>query len=421
MNDIHDLLKAKTALLHEQLEGLPFFEALHAHKLPEVSIVSFLRCLAIIHAVLERRLSGISQPQVVRLRDSVLPKLPLLVADLEALDAASLPSIAPAISVALDYADEILGESDPLNLIGPLYVLEGSQNGGVVLRREYARCLNVPDGKLSYLGCYGGTTAASWNAFLGVLGAISLDGGQQDQIAASAVACFEWLERICAAVYPYSAQDLKYHTAAINFEAGDHAIPQNPVEIDLALRAAKAAWEMFPYLEQRYGARGKRFTNSDSCWLVTLTRARGQDEATQALDWLRAVLAPRGIPTVILEAHLRAIQQAVALEFPEETGMRAQFDPFLSKREAERRSHFGAAYQSPLIGAFNRRFQACSGLKVASAAELIVSAWMDERSGVAGSLPALHNWFTDTGRFSKDWIVTVNDLLAEFDQEHAIS
>ena len=65
----------------------------------------------------------------------------------------------------------------------------------------------------------------------------------------------------------------KYHIAAINFEAGDHAMPQNPLEIDLALRAAKVAWERYPYLEHRYGERGRRFTDSDSCWLVTLTRA----------------------------------------------------------------------------------------------------------------------------------------------------
>ena len=36
----------------------------------------------------------------------------------------------------------------------------------------------------------------------------------------------------------------KYHVAAINFEAGDHAMPQNPLEIDLALRAAKVAWDI---------------------------------------------------------------------------------------------------------------------------------------------------------------------------------
>ena len=48
----------------------------------------------------------------------------------------------------------------------------------------------------------------------------------------------------------------KYHIATINFEAGDHAMPQNPLEIGLALRAAKVAWEKYPYLEHRYGERG---------------------------------------------------------------------------------------------------------------------------------------------------------------------
>ena len=418
MSGIYDLLKTKTALLHEQWERLPFFEALQTHKLPKVSIVSFLKCLAIIHAVLERRLSRISQHQVSRLHDSILPRLPLLTADLEVLDAASLPDVSPAIRSALDYADEILGETDLLNLIGPLYVLGDSQSGAIILKHEYARCLNVPDEQFSYLGCYGSAAAARWETFLGVLSALSFDDGERDRIAASAVRCFECLEGICATVYPYSSQDLKYHAAAVNFEAGDHAIPQNPVEIDLALRAAKAAWEKFPYLEQRYGARGKRFTNSDSCWLVTLTRTLSQDVATKALDWLRTVLTTRGIPTVVLEAHLRTIQQAITLEFPEQIKMRAQFDLFLSNREAERRLHFGAEGPSPLIDVFNRRFRACSGLKVESAADLIVSAWMDERSGVAGSLSALHDWFTDVGRFSRDWIADVNELLAELDRIH---
>ena len=416
MSDIHDLLEVKTAPLREQLERLPFFEALQTHTLPKISIVSFLRCLAIIHAVLDRKLSRISQPQVSRLHDSTLPKLPLLTADLEVLDAASLPGITPAIRSALDHADEILRETDPLNLIGPLYVLEGSPNGASALKREYAHCLNVADEQLSYLGCYGSAPAARGSTFLRVLSALSFDGGQRERIAASAVRCFECLEGICAAAYPYSSKDLKYHAAAMNFEAGDHVIPQNPLEIDLALRAAKAAWETFPYLEQRYGARGRRFTNSDSCWLVTLTRAPGQDAAAKALDWLRTVLATRGIPTVVLEAHLRTIQQAIALEFPEQIKMRTQFDLFLSNREAERRVYFGAEGRSPLIDAFNRRFRACGGLRVESAADLIASAWMDERSGVTGSLSALHNWITDVGRFSNDWVANVNQLFTELDR-----
>ena len=85
-------------------------------------------------------------------------------------------------------------------------------------------------------------------------------------------------------------------------------------------------------------------------------------------------------------------------------------------REAERRVCFGAEGQSPLIDVFNRRFRACS--TVESAAELIASAWMDERSGITGSLSALHDWFTDVRRFSGDWIANVNELLVELDRIH---
>ena len=36
-------------------------------------------------------------------------------------------SVASAIRSAVDYSDEILRETDPLTLIGPLYVLEGAR------------------------------------------------------------------------------------------------------------------------------------------------------------------------------------------------------------------------------------------------------------------------------------------------------
>jgi hypothetical protein len=57
-------------------------------------------------------------------------------------------------------------------------------------------------------------------------------------------------------------------------------------------------------------------------------------------------------------------------------------------------------------------------MKVESAAELIASAWMDERYGIAGSLSALRDWFTDVRRFSRHWIANVNELLVELDRIH---
>ncbi len=206
----------------------------------------------------------------------------------------------------------------------------------------------------------------------------------------------------------------KRHIAEINFEAGDHAMPQDPREIELALSAARTAWDKYPYLKLRYGERGRRFTDSDSCWLVTLARAPNEAAASKALAWLRTVLASRGLPTVILEVHL----QAIAVRFTEQFGEQAKFEQFLLDLEAERRALFGAAGRSHLIDAFDQCLRSCSGLVVASAAELITSAWVDERASIPGAVAALCNWLTDAERFSPDWITGVQALLAELDQMH---
>jgi hypothetical protein len=208
----------------------------------------------------------------------------------------------------------------------------------------------------------------------------------------------------------------KHHVAEINFEAGDHAMPQNPLEIDLALRAATVVCEKYPYLEHRYGKRGRRFSNSDSCWLVTLARAPAEVVATKSLEWLRTVLASRGIPTVILECHLQVIRQAICAEFPKQPKMQTQFDPFLSDRRTERRKFLGAESGSHLIDLFGERLRACAGFKVEPAAELIASAWVDEHSGIFGSVSALRGWFTHAERFSTDWITNVDELLVELDK-----
>jgi hypothetical protein len=331
------------------------------------------------------------------------------------LDGQSTPSVIAAIRATLDYGAEILaGADDPLSLLGILYVLEGSQNGGVLLKRAYSACLEPDDARLCYFGCYGKETAAHWKSFRSGLDAIGLDSEQIAIIIVAADRCFERLTAICEALYPYAQDGLRHHVTAINFEAGDHAMPQDPREIELALRAGRTAWRRYSYLEHRFGERGRRFTGSDSCWLVALTHMP-VDTATRSLDWLRTILASRGIPTVILEGHLRVIAQALAEEFPEQADMGVRFDPFLAKLDGEHRA-LGGAEIARTVELFDRRFRDCAGLTVESAARLIASAWVDERSGIAGALVSVRDWFANAGRFPSDWIANVHALVAALDR-----
>lgn len=414
MTSLGQRLTVGTAELHTRLDRQPFFQALQAGTLPATSAVGLLRAFAIIHAVVERALTQTADTRLTTLA-RVPDKTPLLAADLERVGGPAVPSIAPAMEHALGCGAGILRDADnPLTLLGVLYVLEGSQGGAIVLRPAYARSLGVPEATLSYWGCYGSRTAAHWKAFTDGLDALECDEAEAGQIVAAAVRCFEGFDRICAALYPYDESSLTQHSAAINFEAGDHAVPQDPREVERALRAGRAAWERYPYLELRFGERGRRFTSSDSCWLYTLAGAP-VERATKSLDWLRSVLASRGIPTVILETHLQCIARLCAEEAAGGVSAAAGFDRFLSGRRGEREALPGGTTLSELVERGERQLQACGGFTVPSAASLLASAWVDERAGVQGALASTRGWLTDPARFGPEWIAGVNTFLASLD------
>jgi hypothetical protein len=146
--------------------------------------------------------------------------------DLKALDAENLPSITPAIQSGIEFGAEILtNANNPLSLVGTLYVLEGSQNGGVLLKQAYARCLNMREEQPSYFGCYG--SYCDTGRIFGPLTSLVLS-DEAKLVARSAIRCFDRIDTLCMVLYPYSSHQLKHHVVEIT-EAGDHAMPQDPL------------------------------------------------------------------------------------------------------------------------------------------------------------------------------------------------
>lgn len=141
MDDLHSQLRSETASVGIRIEELPFFVALQAGTLPKVAIVTFLRCLAIFHAVIERKLAQANSPNSWVKPVQAVPKSPLLAADLERLDSSMLPRITSVIQHALERANGSVQTSQDFSaLIGPLSILEGSQKGGRRLLIAYAAC-----------------------------------------------------------------------------------------------------------------------------------------------------------------------------------------------------------------------------------------------------------------------------------------
>lgn len=98
---------------------------------------------------------------------------------------------------------------------------------------------------------------------------------------------------------------------SINPEAGWQLSPVSAQELAAVDAAWQVTYELFPYLEARYGERGRRFAASDGLWLTTILDLPPSLRQS-SIDWLRGVLAKRGLPSVILWAFLDSLGTTLA-------------------------------------------------------------------------------------------------------------
>ena len=407
-------LRQSTKERHDAVERVALFRALRAGELPRTSLVSYLRGLTIVHAGLETALSrrfgasyGPWRAGSTRVDD--------LMATLEAAGATGMPDVPRAVDAALAWADTVMLESErgPA-LLGMHYVLEGSQLGGHVLRDRVAGALGVAPERVTYYRGDAALLGPRWEAYRADLNAMGLDGDEQEVLIEAAHVAYDGVEAVASAAFPYQESELRHRLTAINPEAGRHAMPRSEVEIARALRCAKVSWDRFPYLAERFGERGRRYTNSDSCWLVSLYDEPAPS-VVAGLRWLRIVLASRGLPTVILEQHLEAIERDVALDDPARAAASPGFRSALESFRAERDRLLAPAIRRALRERWQPRFDAAPGLRVAAAADLLIGARLDTALGVTGAWTATHGWFVDPARFSGAWIEAVGSLAAELE------
>ncbi len=405
-------LRETTRSRHEAIEKLPFFESLTGHVLPRQSAVSYLRGMAVIHATVEtslRRAAGSTfgpwQQDCARLDD--------LQSTLANADVAGLPDISRAVDAAIDLADRILLDAgDPVALLGHLYVLEGSQLGGQLLRRHFATALGLDVDQVQYFTSDRRQLQKRWSRFRRQLDAFELDEPDLECMLGAARACFDGIAQLARGCFPYEDSELGRRITAINPEAGRHAIPQTEKEITRALRCARIAWQRFPYLDARYGERGRRFTLSDSCWLVSLYDL-DEPFVIKSLFWLRRVLSNRGLPTVILKTHLEVIDRDIADEDSGRAGRSTGFRATVSRFRAERDAILQPQARRALTEKYETSFAQCPGLNVPGAAEVLIAAAIDTALGIESARDQALSWMRDRPGSSEPWIKVLDRLMEE--------
>ena len=196
----------------------------------------------------------------------------------------------------------------------------------------------------------------------------------------------------------------------LNPEAGMTPMPSDPREVEAALRAGRLSLRMTPYYGFRYGERGVRFTRSDSAFLATLPE---HPEATikRQVEWLAGVLSNRGMPSLLLEQHLRVLARTLTRAVPEKRDFyRALFVASEGLR-ARRTALLPEGVGRPI----GETFPEAAGLPYTRLARgtghLLVAAVADERAGMPNAVPSVEAFFLDATVFPARFVRAAREAI----------
>ena len=408
-------LKEGTREYHAKLESLPFFKALIDHKLPIEGYVDQLQALAIIHGVFENEIAISKDKSVLSIWNDDLKKLPLLQEDLKffipRVESNNISSIETA--VAITEKIRMRRVDLPITLLGYLYVYEGSTLGNSMHRPDISETFHLDEmNGCRYYSSYRDEVSIHWNQLSDKMNEVLDNPALHDRIVEAAYEAFAGLEELYKVLYPLDKTKRTSHVARINPEAGNHPIPDDEREIQAALNASTRSWAEFPYYEHRYGERGKRFSDSDTCWLVTLTRL-DQKSMQRQIEWIGRLLATRGMPQIMLEYTLNYLHEELTMAVVDNT---ATFEKLLTSAEILRQARTQCISEKEFESLSNE-FDQFAGAELTkqlkNTGRLLIAAVVDEKNGIEGAVSALQEWLVDENRFPNKWISAVKDIISK--------
>ncbi len=301
-------LRMETWHRHEGMERLPFVQALVDGTLPLQSYIGQLRGFAVLFATLRTQLSILPEPLSGHLQASMQERFAMLCDDLSYFAGRMVPDIVPATGVILEAASRV--RLAPVgSLLGYIYVLQGTMRGNQVHLPDIVKCFDLDERGTRFYRGYGDGTDYAWHEFRTIVNVADVN--LAPEAIEGAQDMYDHLVRFHTLLYPIPEQGSGYAASGLNPEAGDHPVPQDPAVLAAALTAGNRCREEFPYFEQRYGERGRRFTDSDVAWLAALA-GRDEAEIVEQVLWLGRVLSFRGMPVFLLERQLEILLEELS-------------------------------------------------------------------------------------------------------------
>lgn len=183
-----------------------------------------------------------------------------------------------------------------------------------------------------------------------------------------------------------------------NPEAGETPAPASELEQRVVEISARIMWRAFPYFAWRYGERGRAFGRSDAGFLVTLL-SLDEPMAKAQVNWLAGVLAPRGMPSLLLETQLESLGRT--LRRLQGTGG----DRLLALAAGLRGRRTMAISESTIATCEALSFAAASGIRRRRGiGRLIAAAVADRSTGLGEFDDALVRWLATADPQDSAWL-----------------
>jgi hypothetical protein len=310
---------------------------------------------------------------------------------------------------------------NPPALLGYLYVLEGSTLGNSMHQPDIATTFHLQRlHGCRYYSNYGEEVHERWRDFSGTMNDTLPDEDSHAPVVAAALLAFAELEKIYQALYPLpeqndarsGAQNASGRITQINPEAGNHPLPEDEREIAAALRASNRVWQEFPYYAHRFGERGKRFSDSDTCWLATLSQL-DQESVNRQTAWLSRLLAARGMPSIMLEHTLDALCAELTGVLPAARSSYEKLGIAAAGLRAARQQWIPEERCRELCELFDRQIGSTLAEEHKKTALLLVSAVADEYNGRESTVARLLTWMTEKNRFPDLFLTAVRKTLSD--------
>jgi heme oxygenase len=411
--NLMDTLKEAVRDRHARMEALPFIVALTNGELPLESYVGQLRAMAVIHGTLEYELGRLAPDTVRAVCQGRPSRLVTLRRDLSVFDGLLIPDIVEPQEIVQKIAAKIrrYRSEEPFALLGVLYVFEGTTLGNLKHLPDVLAIFGAQTGGVAaYYNGYGDKTFEYWEEFRCAMNALAIDSTGVERLVQVAHELFDLLEGLYAGLYPCRESSRKFLATMLNPEAGNHPVPDDAVEIQAAVTAARLCRDEFPYFNERYQERGRNFAKSDAAWLVTLS-ALPLPALLSQVEWLGRVLGNRGMPRITLERQLELLHEQLCAAAPEQS---ARYAGLLIAADRLREERYGRIPE-PAFGRLAREFHiATDGEQMGrfkGTGALIVAAVTDRANGITDAVTNLIAWLTDRERFSIQWIMEVRNTL----------